>query len=212
MVSRRSFRLALPVLFSFLAVGCTTVAVAPVPPTYELGSGRFALRGSFLPEPSQGRFEWRVDAESQRNAQTSLYQEVVIQDPWGQVQGVFSWQSDRPGPWAGWALADPRGRSLLPEQIPAASSQGEAQSIQNPQALQALAELLHAARTRLDRDRAAPRNPQQPRAFTLRQAAGNDWVELRIVLDDPPDCSQPSPMPGQMPGRAPGRMTTPEGC
>jgi hypothetical protein len=212
MVSRRSFRLALPILFSFLAVGCATVAVAPSPPTSELGSGRFALRGSFLPEPSQGRFEWRVDTESRRNAQTSLYQEVVIQDPWGQVQGVFSWRSDRPGPWAGWALTDPRGRSLLPEQFPAANSLGEGQSIQNPQALQALAELLHAARARLDRDRAAPMDYDQTRAFTLRQAAGKDWVELRIVLDDPPDCSQPSPMPGQAPGQVPGQITSPTGC
>lgn len=204
MVSRRSVRLALAALFSFLAAGCATVAMAPVPLTSELGSGRFALRGSFLPEPSQGRFEWRVDADGQRNAQPSQYQEVVIQDPWGQMQGVFSWRPDRPGPWAGWALADPRGRPLLPEQFPTTSSPSGAQSVQSPQALQALAELLHAARIRLDGDRAAPRDDGQPRTFTLRQAAGKDWVELRIVLDGQPDCDGP--------GQPPGPITTPSGC
>jgi hypothetical protein len=208
MVSRRSVRLALAALLSLLAVGCATVAVVPSPPTSELGSGRFALRGSFLPEPSQGRFEWRVDVDSQRNAQPSQYQEVVIEDPWGQIQGVFSWRPDRPGPWAGWTLTDPRGKPLLPEHFPATNSLGGTASVQNPQALQALAELLHAARMRLDSDKAAPRDDGQPRSFTLRQAAGKDWVELRIVLDDRPDCSQPL----KSPSSAPGPMTPQSGC
>jgi hypothetical protein len=161
----------------------------PVRLEHELASGRFGLRASFLPDPGQGRFEWRIDS---RKAQTAASrQEVWIQDPWGQLQGVFSWLPNRQGPWAGWWLTDPRGRPILPEQQ---ASSGREPGI-SPQALQALAELLHSLRERLE---SAAMTPTEGRTtFTLRQAAGADWVELRIALDDRPDCREPSRSPAQ---------------
>ncbi|MFZ9812447.1 MAG: hypothetical protein ACO3DD_05120 [Burkholderiaceae bacterium] len=203
-----------------MAAGCATTAIPPAPPTAELGSGRFALRGSFLPEPSQGRFEWRTDALGRGSSGLSGYQEVLIQDPWGQAQGVFSWRPDQPGPWAGWSLTDPRGRPVLPEQFPAKPSTGlsgpseSAQTSPNPtttttptsllstQGLQALAELLHQLQARLQKESALPSEGRQ--AFTLRQTVGSDWVELRIVLDNPRDCRPLSDAPGRDAGPGPG--------
>lgn len=213
--------MVLLVVMVLMAAGCATTATAPAPPTAELGSGRFALRGSFLPEPSQGRFEWRIDAMGRDSSGLSGYQEVLIQDPWGQAQGVFSWRPDQPGPWAGWSLTDPRGRPVLPEQFPAKPTTGlsgpgeSAQTSSNPttpttptsllstQGLQALAELLHGLQARLQKESALP--SESRRAFTLRQTVGSDWVELRIVLDSPQECRQPSNVPGHKagPGCAP---------
>nr|UOZ97205.1 hypothetical protein NCPCFENI_01120 [Cupriavidus sp.] len=210
------------VVMVVIAAGCTTMAIVPAPPTAELGSGRFALRGSFLPEPSQGRFEWRTDAMDRGSSGLSGYQEVLIQDPWGQAQGIFSWRPDQPGPWAGWSLTDPRGRPVPPEQFPAQTAAGPTQpsspyesvqsvtsstapppSLLTVQGLQALAELLHGLRERLEKEAAQPREGRQ--AFSLRQTVGSDWVELRIVLDSPPDCIRSSDRPGpdSGPGCAP---------
>jgi hypothetical protein len=211
--------MVLMVVMVLTAAGCATTAIPPPPPTAELGSGRFALRGSFLPEPSQGRFEWRTDALGRGSSEFSGYQEVLIQDPWGQAQGIFSWRPDRPGPWAGWSLTDPRGRPVLPEQFPAQTAAAPSGSYESVQAaatpttpppslltaagLQVLAELLHGLRARLEKEAALPGEVRQP--FTLRQTVGSDWVELRIALDSPPDCKRPSDASGQEagPGCAP---------
>lgn len=214
--------MVLLVAMVLMAAGCATTAIAPPPPTTELASGRFALRGSFLPEPSQGRFEWRTDALGRGSSEFSGYQEVLIQDPWGQSQGIFSWRPSRPGPWAGWSLTDPRGRPVLPEQFPAHTAAGPTQpsspdesvqaatsattppsSLLNAAGLQALAELLQVLRARLEKEAALPGDGRQP--FTLRQTVGDDWVELRIALDSPPDCKRPSDERGREagPGCAP---------
>jgi len=147
-------------------------------------SGRFGLKASFLPEPAQGRFEWGWRGDQDH--------EVLVQDPWGQVHGIFRRSSVAPGPWAGWSLTDSRGRRLSPE------SRGNWQeaSALTPEALTALAEMLDTLGKRLrpGPDGAAS-DPDPTAAFSLRQAQAGHWIELRVVRDTPETvpCRQPAP-------------------
>lgn len=172
-------------LITAVVAGCATQApVTDTAPGQELASGRFALRASFLGEASQGRFEWRVGALGD----PASAQQVLIQDPWGQLQGVFSWQPQVAGPWAGWSLRDANGRPLLPRRgalknTANAANINDGQDNSNaaevtPVALEALAAMLHGLRETLENKRAAPAG-----AFTVRHTAGPDWIEIRMVLD-----------------------------
>ncbi|MFM1879790.1 MAG: hypothetical protein RLZZ344_24 [Pseudomonadota bacterium] len=153
-----------------LITGCTTVPPAPLSRDAALVSGRFGLKASFLPEASQGRFEWRSAQQADH--------EVWILDPWGQLQGVFRRSASASGPWAGWSLSDARGRSILPE-TQAASATAKAIS---PEGLQALAEMLDSLGERFRQDRGSP-EAASPRPFTLRGVRAGHWIELRIAPD-----------------------------
>lgn len=180
-------------LITSVVAGCATQApLTDSAPGQELATGRFALRASFLGEASQGRFEWRVDALGD----PASAQQVLIQDPWGQLQGIFSWQPQATGPWAGWSLRDANGRPLLPRQgglqntANAAHTNGRDNSNTaevTPVALEALAAMLHGLRETLESKRAGlgnPANADAPAsAFTLRHAAGAEWIEIRMVVD-----------------------------
>jgi hypothetical protein len=146
--------------------------------------GRFGLKASFLPEPAQGRFEWRWRGDQDH--------EVLVQDPWGQVYGIFRRSSVTPGPWAGWSLTDGRGKQLVPE------SRGNWQEASplTPEALTALAEMLDTLGERLrPGPTGAATDPDPTVAFSLRQAQADHWIELRVVRDaqETPPCRQPAP-------------------
>ena len=189
---REAFRAALGVAslsIILLLSGCATAPVSDDAVHLEgksgpAVSGRFGLRASFLAEPTQGRFEWRWRGEQDH--------EVLVQDPWGQVHGIFRRSSAAPGPWAGWSLTDGRGRRLAPE------SRGNWQeaSALTPEALTALAEMLDTLgerlRPRLD---GAASDSDPTTAFSLRQAQAGHWIELRVVRDaqETPPCRQPAP-------------------
>lgn len=176
-------------LVTLLLSGCATRQVSD--DAVDMGerggptvSGRFGLKASFLPEPAQGRFEWRWRGHQDH--------EVLVQDPWGQVQGIFRRSSAAPGPWAGWSLTDGRGRRLLPE---SRSNWPEASQM-TPEALTALAEMLDTLGERLrpGPDGAAT-SPDPTAAFSLRQAQADHWIELRVVRDaqETLPCRRPAP-------------------
>lgn len=175
---------------TLLLSGCATPPVSEQsirieensPPTV---SGRFGLKASFLAEPAQGRFEWRWRGDQDH--------EVLVQDPWGQVQGVFRRSSAVPGPWAGWSFTDGRGRELAPD----ADRNGRNAAPFGPETLTALAEMLDTLGQRLRPDtNGVPRDSTDPiAAFHLRRAQSGHWIELRVVRDtqEMPSCRQPAP-------------------